>query len=480
MLLHATDYLDLFSTVVIAWQWLELAAVAQRGARRSAAARPRRRATPATTRAKLAAAQYWIRTELPRIDLLARLCREGEDTYGRLDPHRCKNRATRPWVPPRGPPMSKLHRLVPLVVAVSASLAQAQALTNDNLFVVKPEGTAETAVHKPGRIPWCEGKFSGEAWDPHRILRQINGQADFEPDTNWELGLEHMCQFADDPFWQRQATYIVQAAMNADPDKDQDGVVARLKRLIAASQKARANAGREPTDEERFAFADMHLQPVAAERGVDTAKITGAVPWCDGVKVSEKWDSGRIARTASGRDGIVEGALHLCQRPNDPTWKQKAGFLLQGWMNWTKQTQTEAVASMRVRIQMDKVAAEREALCKTLASGGELAGAGKAYALAKQKFFGCYDDRFGETWQGNLHFVSDETGYYLDGSDAVDSEIARMYWLFRRPARRARPPREQRGDNKQLLRRTPRLPPRWRISTRRPPPPRSRATTRAW
>ena len=36
--------------------------------------------------AKLAAAQYWLRTELPRIDHLARLCREGEDSYMRLDP----------------------------------------------------------------------------------------------------------------------------------------------------------------------------------------------------------------------------------------------------------------------------------------------------------------------------------------------------------------------------------------------------------
>jgi alkylation response protein AidB-like acyl-CoA dehydrogenase len=80
MLLHATDYLDLFSTVAIAWQWLELAAAARRG-------------LPAASgdkvgfyRAKLAAAQYWIATELPRIDHLAHLCRSGEDSYAQLDP----------------------------------------------------------------------------------------------------------------------------------------------------------------------------------------------------------------------------------------------------------------------------------------------------------------------------------------------------------------------------------------------------------
>jgi butyryl-CoA dehydrogenase len=85
MLLHATDYLDLFSTVVIAWQWLELAAIAHEAL---AGPLPRGRAArdAGYYRAKLAAAQYWIRTELPRIDHLAALCRDGEDSYAQLDP----------------------------------------------------------------------------------------------------------------------------------------------------------------------------------------------------------------------------------------------------------------------------------------------------------------------------------------------------------------------------------------------------------
>ncbi|MFN0245955.1 MAG: hypothetical protein ACKV2T_03540 [Kofleriaceae bacterium] len=353
--------------------------------------------------------------------------------------------------------MSKLHGFLALVITASAGLAQADALTKNDLYVVKPEGTAETAVHKPGRIPWCDGAFKGEVWDARRVLRSINGSADWSPDNGWERGLEHMCQFADDPLWQRQATYVVQAAMNSDPDKTQDEVVARIGRLISASQKARANAGKEPTDEDRFAFAEMHLTPIAPERGVDTAKIGGPVPWCDGVKVAEKWDAGRIARNAEGRDGIsrdgvIESALHLCQRPNDPTWKQKAGHLLQGWMNWTKQSQTDAIASITVRIQLDKVTAHRESLCKALVPSGELAGAGNAYALAKRKFFGCYDNRHGETWQGNLHFVGDETGHYVDGSDIVESEVARLYWLFASTSTpRNDLPANSAYDNKQLL-----------------------------
>jgi len=85
MLLHAADYLDLFSTVVIAWQWIDLAAVACEAL---AAPLPRGRASrdEAYYRGMLAAAQYWIRTDLPRIDHLARLCRDAEDSYGALDP----------------------------------------------------------------------------------------------------------------------------------------------------------------------------------------------------------------------------------------------------------------------------------------------------------------------------------------------------------------------------------------------------------
>ncbi len=85
MMLHATDYLEIVSTVVIAWQWLELAAVAKEAL---AGSLPRGRSTrdERSYRGNLAAAQYWIRTELPRIDGLATLCRDGEDSYGALDP----------------------------------------------------------------------------------------------------------------------------------------------------------------------------------------------------------------------------------------------------------------------------------------------------------------------------------------------------------------------------------------------------------
>ncbi len=76
MMRHSMDYLDLFSTVVVSWQWLLQAAVARE--------RVKQAASPEFYEGKLCAAEYWIKTELPRIEHLAALCRSGEDSYARM------------------------------------------------------------------------------------------------------------------------------------------------------------------------------------------------------------------------------------------------------------------------------------------------------------------------------------------------------------------------------------------------------------
>jgi butyryl-CoA dehydrogenase len=64
MLLHSSDYLEMFGILVIAWQHLAIAAASDRHH----------------------AAAYWIATEVPRIATLATLCRSGEDSYARVRP----------------------------------------------------------------------------------------------------------------------------------------------------------------------------------------------------------------------------------------------------------------------------------------------------------------------------------------------------------------------------------------------------------
>ena len=79
MLLHSSDYLELFSTVVVAWLWLLQAAAAKEALAEA-------RGHPDMLQGKLAAAAYWLRFELPRIGPLVATCREGEDSYARVRP----------------------------------------------------------------------------------------------------------------------------------------------------------------------------------------------------------------------------------------------------------------------------------------------------------------------------------------------------------------------------------------------------------
>jgi alkylation response protein AidB-like acyl-CoA dehydrogenase len=80
MMLHAADYLDLFSVLVVSWQHLAMGSVA---AQKQASATGDE---AAFLRGKVLSAEYFIRTEVPRLHTLAALCRSGEDSYARVQP----------------------------------------------------------------------------------------------------------------------------------------------------------------------------------------------------------------------------------------------------------------------------------------------------------------------------------------------------------------------------------------------------------
>ncbi len=81
MLLHSADYLEAFSTLVVGWQWLRQATVAK-----DALGRGPGDADRPFYEGKLLTAQYWLRTELPKARALFELCRDGEDSYARMQP----------------------------------------------------------------------------------------------------------------------------------------------------------------------------------------------------------------------------------------------------------------------------------------------------------------------------------------------------------------------------------------------------------
>ncbi len=78
MMRHSFDYMEMLSLVVIGWQWIAQAAAASEGLARSPSQDERD-----FYDGKLAAAQYWINTELPRVGTLGALCRSNEDSYAK-------------------------------------------------------------------------------------------------------------------------------------------------------------------------------------------------------------------------------------------------------------------------------------------------------------------------------------------------------------------------------------------------------------
>jgi butyryl-CoA dehydrogenase len=74
---HSADYMQAFSTTVIGWMWLLCAAVAEERLR---AGHPERE----HCEGKRCAAEYWFRTELPRVRVLSELCLGNDDSYARM------------------------------------------------------------------------------------------------------------------------------------------------------------------------------------------------------------------------------------------------------------------------------------------------------------------------------------------------------------------------------------------------------------
>jgi butyryl-CoA dehydrogenase len=80
---NSVDYLDLFSTFVIGWSWLEMAAAAKEKLADSSAADAR-----SFYEGKLRAARYWFKNEMPRIRLLTDIIIEADDAfYGAEEVH---------------------------------------------------------------------------------------------------------------------------------------------------------------------------------------------------------------------------------------------------------------------------------------------------------------------------------------------------------------------------------------------------------
>jgi hypothetical protein len=288
----------------------------------------------------------------------------------------------------------------------------------------------EKVEAKPTTMPWCPAKYTGDSWETPKFKAAIRLYHDT---AAWADAAEHLCEHKEDPTWVRQATYLVQAWMNIENDSQAD-VEKQIAEKIASLKEERSPAGLAKAEERKFAFGEAEMDEVKPAEGVDLAKVTDKVAWCDVVEkfaIADRWTSSRIHRSidsTNGIDGKIEGAAHLCQRPTDTTWKIKAGFFLQSWMNWTHLSQADAEKSLRARVQMTKFEAQRTELCKALEVSPEVGGQAKTYAEAQRDLFAC-KNRGQTLWQDGSQMNTPGVGFYLDGDTQVD-EVMRVYWAF--------------------------------------------------
>ncbi len=321
----------------------------------------------------------------------------------------------------------------------------ARPLTERDVSKVDPDH-AETAT-LPDKVPWCTQAWTGENWDGARLGRSLNYHSD-----DWKEGALRLCLHPTEHAYRLGAQYLIQGVMN---DKSmtqaeaEAGIAKVLGLLLAEMNHAPAAAG----DGAQFSFSQSDFSPIQPDPGVATAKVPAAPSWCQGVKVTEHWDPGRIGRTVSNKYGItgtIDGAFQICEHPTNMTWQIEAGYILQKWMNFGHFSQVDAEASLRARIQKTKFAADHDALCKSLEVSPEAGGEVKTFAEAHQRFFGCKDlpvwlDRSG---------MHSQVGFYLEIEPRPESEFMRMYWLVHfvsEPWRETELPSRNAHDNEPLL-----------------------------
>ncbi|MDB4953250.1 MAG: hypothetical protein JWO36_819 [Myxococcales bacterium] len=344
--------------------------------------------------------------------------------------------------------------MIVLCCLVSSS-AMSAPIPGSDADDYRPQNSADHQAEKANRttMPWCTAKFTADPWTVDQLVKAIHS---FEHDfAVWADAAERLCEHKEDPTWVRAATNLVQRWMNT-AENSQAEAEKQISEKIASNKADRSPAGLASAEEAKFAFNPASLTEVAPELGVDQAKITDKPAWCDQAgkfAIADRWNDGRISRTAEGGNGIqgrIEAALHICQRPTDKTWKQYATILLQRWMNSTHLSQPDAEKSLRARIQIDQFEAQRVELCKALDLGAEVAGQVKTYGEAQRDLFGC-NNRGQTLWQDASQMNTSGVGFYLD-SDSQPDELMRVYWLFgfvRNPSRAL--PAKDAEENQPLL-----------------------------
>ncbi|HEY4182221.1 MAG TPA: hypothetical protein VGM90_35500 [Kofleriaceae bacterium] len=170
--------------------------------------------------------------------------------------------------------------------------------------------------------------------------------------------------------------------------------------------------------------------------GVQAAKAQ-APSWCKSVKdaTAHGRSAGALSRTIDSGMGdfnnMVAAAQMVCLWPTDPGAAHATQIILQHWMNWTGETQAQAIESLTLRVNEDKFKADGDKLCTSLKTDDEVDGEEKEFKLAELALIGC---RYGHTdsplWLGNNTGVDKDLFPFLDLSATEPSELVRLAWIL--------------------------------------------------
>ena len=176
-------------------------------------------------------------------------------------------------------------------------------------------------------MPWCPATAK-EQWPQDRLRRVVGSREAYD---NWAEAAAQMRPHKADPTWVKQATYLVQAWMNAN-NLSQADAEKEIRREARAAGTRRRSARRIRAclrrGKERSRSTDAELTETKPEPGVEQAKITGKPAWCDAAKLSDsdRWDAAshraHRQRPSTASRGRSRAPLHICQRRPTPTWKQ--------------------------------------------------------------------------------------------------------------------------------------------------------------
>ncbi|HEY4182220.1 MAG TPA: hypothetical protein VGM90_35495 [Kofleriaceae bacterium] len=156
-----------------------------------------------------------------------------------------------------------------------------------------------------------------------------------------------------------------------------------------------------------------------------------APTWCKNVKdaTAHGRSAGALSRTIDAGSGeyrqLISAAQMTCLWPSDPAIKHAVQIILQHWMNWTGETQAQAIESITLRVNEEKFDADQKKLCNELKIDDETEGEEKQFNRAERVLMGCGLSPGNPQWIE--HSTTDiELFAFLDMSETEPSELVRL------------------------------------------------------